>query len=549
MTSTVIDAGDGLPLTLPRLWRRQVQAHADRILFVCDESRLSYAEADVRSRRLARGLLAAGASKGSHIALLYPSGPDFVVAMLAAARIGAVVLPLSTLSTADELRWLLAHCDAEYLFAATEFRSRRYDELLCAAIPELDFSRPPLVRSLTAPWLKRVWFSGVRVGDRHEAWSVEALEEMATSIDDDFLDAIEARVSPADRFVIIHTSGSTANPKGVIHTHGALIRHIDNGNRIRQYTPDDVLFSTAPLFWVAGFAFAFLGTIVGGLKLLCSNAVAPGDVLDFLERERPTITNGYASTIAKLVADPSFAKRDLSSIRRGTLYPILAPDVRPRDPELRHNIYGMTEAGGALTMSADESDLPERMRGSCGKFLPGFEAKIVDPETLRERARGHVGELWVRGPFLMEGYYGKARSQVFEPDGWWRTGDLGVIDAEGYFYVKGRLGELIKTSGANVSPREVEAALRDLIGSMECFVVGVPDAQRGQAVVAIIVADDDREFDEAALKQRLAARLSRYKVPRRILRIARSDLPFQSSGKLDTRRLSALAQQRLQHRG
>ena len=124
MISTVIDAGDGLPLTLPAVWRRQASRQADRILLACDDTRLSYAEADARSRRLARGLLAAGATKGSHVALLHPFGPDFIVGMLAAARIGAVVVPLSTLSTADELRWLLTHADAGFLLAASEFRSR-----------------------------------------------------------------------------------------------------------------------------------------------------------------------------------------------------------------------------------------------------------------------------------------------------------------------------------------------------------------------------------------------------------------------------------------
>ena len=160
MTSVVIDAGDDLPLTMPALWRRRCQNHEARTLLVCDEARLSYGEADARSRRLARGLLAAGATKGCHVALLFPNGIEFIVGLLAAARIGAVVVPLSTLSTADELRWLLRHCDAAFLLAAREFRSRRYDELLQAAFPELDFSRPPPLRSEFAPWLTRICFSG-----------------------------------------------------------------------------------------------------------------------------------------------------------------------------------------------------------------------------------------------------------------------------------------------------------------------------------------------------------------------------------------------------
>jgi acyl-CoA synthetase (AMP-forming)/AMP-acid ligase II len=544
MTSAIIGATDDLPLTLPALWRRQCRDHADRTLLVCDEARLNYGEADVRSRRLARGLIAAGATKGCHVALLFPNGIDFIICLLAATRIGAVVVPLSTLSTADELRWLLRHSDTAFLLAAPEFRSRRYDELLQTAVPELDFSRAPPLRSESAPWLQRIYFSGPTPIGRDAGWSIEALEVAGSSIDDRHLDAIEARVSPSDRFVIMHTSGSTSTPKGVIHTHAALIRHLDNINQIRSYAAADRLFSIAPWFWIAGFGFGLLGTLVAGACIVSSNATASCDVLDLIERERPTMTNGYAPAVARLAADPSFARRDLSSIRRGNLHPISPEDVRPRDPALRHDIYGMTEVGSALTMSADESDLPERLRGSCGSFLPGFEVKIVDPESAAECPTGESGELWIRGPFLMEGYYGKHRSQVFQPDGWWRSGDVGLISAEGFFFLKGRLGNMIKTSGANVAPREVEALLSELTGGMQCFVIGLPDPQRGQLVTAVLVTDHDGEVDEADLQRKLAVKLSSYKVPRRILRFSQAELPMLSSGKVDMSRLKTLAQQR-----
>jgi acyl-CoA synthetase (AMP-forming)/AMP-acid ligase II len=544
MTATVIDAADDLPLTIPALLRRQVPKYGDRTLLACDQTRLSYAQAEARSRRLARGLIASGATKGSHVALLFPNGAEFIIGALAAARIGAVVIPLSTLSTTDELRWLLTHSDAEFLLTASEFRSRRYTELLRSAIPELDLSRPPPLRSLTAPSLRRIWFSGGLPDGWDGGWSVDAIEALASSVDEKFLDAIEARVVPSDRFVIIYTSGSTGIPKGVMHTHGALIRHRDNVNQIRRYVADDALFSQSPWFWVTGFAYSLLGTLIAGARIVCSNSTVPGEILDLLERERPTITTGYPPTVARLAADPSFAKRDLSSIRRGSLYPILAPDVRPKDPGLRHDTFGMSESGSAISMSEDEGDLPERLRGSCGRFSPGFEAKIVDPESGKESLVGEPGELWLRGPFMMEGYYGKPRSQVFELDGWWRSGDIGAIDAEGFFFLKGRLSNMIRTSGANVSPREVESVLSGLTGGLQSVVLGVPDPERGQVVAAVIFTDHESDVDEAALKQRIAEKLSSYKVPRRIFRLAQAEMPSLSSGKLDMRKLKELVQAR-----
>jgi acyl-CoA synthetase (AMP-forming)/AMP-acid ligase II len=307
-------------------------------------------------------------------------------------------------------------------------------------------------------------------------------------------------------------------------------------------TADDILFGTSPWFWVAGFAFALLGTIVAGARILCSNATDPAAVLDLIERERPTMCNGYAPATTRFAADPSFAERDFSFMRRGNLHPIMPPGARPRDPELRHNIYGMTEVGGALTMSGDETDQPEHRRGSLGNLLPEYEAKIVDPETLAVRSPGEVGELWIRGPLMMEGYYGRPRSEIFEPDGWWRTGDLCWIDADGFVYIAGRRGEMIKTAGANVAPKEVEGVLRLLTGAPQCIVLGIPDRERGEAVVGVLVGGG--EVDEGALQAAAATKLSRYKVPRRIISLAESELPVLSSGKPDMPALKRLVQER-----
>jgi acyl-CoA synthetase (AMP-forming)/AMP-acid ligase II len=321
-----------------------------------------------------------------------------------------------------------------------------------------------------------------------------------------------------------------------------MIRHLDNTNRIRGLVPGEILFSPSPWFWVAGFGYCLFGTVVAGAQILISNAVEASAVLDVLERERPTMCVGYAPATQRLADDPSFAARDLSSMQRGILHPIMPPNVRAHDPDLRHSIYGMSEAFGGLTLSADESDQPEHRRGSVGSLVPGYEAKIVDPDTLVERAPGEVGELWLRGPLMMEGYYGRLRSEIFEPDGWWRTGDLCRIDADGFFYIAGRMGGMIKTAGANVAPGEVEAVLRTLTGAMQCIVLGLPDPQRGEAVVGVVVG---AEFGEDALRREVAARLSSYKVPRRILRLEDGELPLLSSGKGGPTALKALVGERV----
>lgn len=511
--------------TVPALLADRAAARGDHPLLICDDDVLTYAEADSRSAALAKGLLAAGAGKGTHVGLLHPNGSAFVVAWLAAARIGAVALPLSTFSTRAELRGLLRGADVELLLAAPSHRGRDFVADVAALVPSFD----PPIHCPDLPALRHVSFSGDA--------PVPGAGQPPENVGDSLLAAMEAAVRPADRLVIVHTSGSTSEPKGVIHQHGPLLRHLANLNELRRYEPDEVLFSNSPFFWIGGFAYSLLGTLLAGATLVCSNATDPAATLDLLERVRPTMVNGFAAAVAHLAKDPSFPGRDLSSIRRGNLWPLLPAAIRPADVELRHNMLGMTEAGSVCLASPDEGDQPEHRRGSFGKPVPGFEAKVVDPATGAERGAGEVGELWLRSPSLMEGYYGRERHETFTPDGWYRTGDLFHFDADGFFYFTGRHGDMIKTAGANVAPREVEAAIADATG-LVAHVLGIDDAERGQVVAAAVrVPRGQPAPAEGDLQVALRERLSAYKVPRRFLFLADDDVPMLSSGKLDARAL------------
>ena len=453
-----------------------------------------------------------------------PSSAAYIISWLAATRIGAVAVPISTFSTADELRWLIRNANVGILLSARGFRAHDYTATVQSAFPELASAAPGPFHLAAAPSLRWVFFD-------------DDIDERPHEIDDEFLSAVEADVAPSDRMVIVHTSGSTSTPKGVIHPHGSLIAHTDNLNQVRGLTAGMKLFSNSPLFWIGGLAYNVVGTLAAGSTLICSASADSTATLDLIERERPDMVNGFAQTVAHLVKDPTFGGRDFSSIRFGNLYPIMPDDVRPADPELRHNMLGMTETGSVCLMSADENDLDERYRGSFGEPVPALETRIVDPETHVDCAVGELGELWMRGPLLMEGYYGRERHEVFTPDGWFRGGDLFSVDDDGFYYFKGRRGDMIKTGGANVSPREVESALRDVIPEYGTLVVGLDDAERGQIVVAVVIAPAGVDVDEQGLIARLRATLSHYKVPRRIIRLADAEIPMLSSGKVDGKRL------------
>ncbi|BBX62725.1 AMP-binding protein [Mycobacterium saskatchewanense] len=505
--------------------RHQAGARADHPLLVCDDNRISYAEADRRSAALARGLIAQGAGKGTHVGLLYPNGPEFVVGMFAAARIGAVVIPFSTFATPRELREQLVHADVEILLAAASFRSHDYVRRLAEVVSDPEFDSGGRLFVTATPQLRQVGISHDRDAVRRVR-DIEGIYRLGGAVPVELLAAMEEDVADCDPLAIVYTSGSTSAPKGVVHTHGALLGHQRNLNRIRGLTPADKLFCNSPFFWIGGFAFGLLATLVAGSTLLCSNAAEFAATLDLLEAEKPTTANGFAAGIAHLARDPSFGDRDLSSLRRGNLYPIMAPDSRPADPELRHNMLGMTEAGSVVLLGDDESDQPETRRGSFGKPAPGFETLLV------ERDASGVGELCIRGPYVMQRYHKRSREECFDADGWFHTGDLVRIDADGFFYFVGRRGAMIKTAGANVAAAEVEKAIVKVTGAT-AYVVGLPDPERGQLVAAVIVVPEGSDFDAAEMREMLKPELSAYKIPKRIIAVSRADVPLLSSGKVD----------------
>ncbi|OBF50396.1 AMP-binding protein [Mycobacterium sp. 852002-53434_SCH5985345] len=525
--------------TVADVLTRRARAGAEHPLLICDGDRISYGQAEARSAELARGLIAVGAGKGTHVGLLYPNGSEFVVAMLAAARIGAVVVPFSTFVTAREMHEQLLDSDVEILLSAASFRTHDYVQRLEQVLSDPNFGSDYRLLAPGASQLRQVGIS-YRPGARRRVRDIDRFYRLADTVTPALLAATQDDVRGCDPLAIVYTSGSSSAPRGVVHTHGALLEHQHNLNAIRGLTADDKLFCNSPFFWIGGFAFGLLATLVAGSTLVCSNAEDPGTTLDLLEAEKPTLTNGFSAGIAHLADHPSFARRDLSSMRRGNLYPIMAAEVRPADPELRHNMLGMTEAGSIVLISDDETDQPESRRGSFGRPAPGFDTRIVDTQTGLAVGVGRVGELWIRGPFVMQRYYRRSREECFDADGWFHTGDLVRADADGFFYYVGRLSTMIKTAGANVSADEVERAIAKVTGGLTAHVVGVPDAQRGQLVAAVVVVPEGAAFDEAALRDGLKAELSAYKIPRRFLTLSRDQLPLLSSGKVDTRGLREL---------
>ncbi|MEX1009287.1 MAG: fatty acid--CoA ligase family protein [Acidimicrobiia bacterium] len=515
--------------TMPVVVRRAAELFGDRPYIVTDEETTTFVDLERRSRQLAKRLLAVGVGKGTRVGMHVPVGNDWVVAWAAAARIGALVMPFSTLYAPGELGRALRMGDIHLLLAPSVMFGRDHAEFLERSIPGLASSEAGSLFLPKVPYLRSVML----LGDRTRAWATPAdgeSSEPLVRVSDDLLGAVEDEVVPADEMVVIFTSGSTSEPKAVVHTQGAVFRKTSLPTPGIP-PPGGCVFVGQPFFWVGGLQN--LGSAIqSGATIVCQPRPDPAAALALIERTRATMVIAWANTTQRLRADPSFATRDLSAIPQLTM--------PAGDPELRHNSLGMTETVGPHTgfarpgASPEElaTPLPERLRGSWGAPLPFIGHKIVDPVSGDDLADGEEGEICVRGYCLMTRIYKRERHEVFDRDGWYHTGDRGFF-RDGYLFFTGRLTEMIKTHGANVSPREVELVLEAQPDVAQAFVMGVPDADRGEQVAAAIVPAGPAALDVDDLRRRLAAELSSYKVPRQFVLLRDEEVPWLASGKPD----------------
>lgn len=523
--------------------RHVAARYGKRVLAILGERRLTYADADMQSAALAKGLLASGVGKGARLGLLAPNGPDWIVTWLAGTRIGAVVTLLNTYAPPRELDWALRHSDTALLVTVGSYLDEDYIERVALAVEGIDEQFHERVRVLSHPYLRAVWVLGEV--ERPWAGAISNLAARGDEIGDSLLLAVEEQVSPADPMVLVYSSGSTADPKGAVHTQGAVVRHGLNLSQFRELRPGDRLYTPMPFFWVGGLTYALVRALHAGATLVCEERFEPGATLELLERQRVTHVLGWPHMSQALADHPDFARRDLSSIRGGSLVKMLSADARAGDSDRVASSLGMTETLGPHLIDQEGRELPESQQGSFGQAVPGLEHRVVNDEG-QEAAPGEPGELWVRGYSLMAGLHKREREEVFTPDGWYRTGDAGWLDEDGHFYFTGRLGDLIKSKGMNVSPLEVEQMLEDQPEVTRAVVVGIPAGDRGEDVAAAVVVPTPDGgsancVSAGELVNRLQGRISAFKLPRHIAVLDDDDqLPRLDSGKVDRRAVAAM---------
>jgi acyl-coenzyme A synthetase/AMP-(fatty) acid ligase len=293
-------------------------------------------------------------------------------------------------------------------------------------------------------------------------------------------------------------------------------------------------------FWVGGLIFGLLGPMQMGVTILTEHRFEPSDELRLIAAERATNTTGFPHVGPALKNHPDFASTDLSTLREGYQQVLLPPERRASDPSLRVRQLGMTETCSSHTWWPPHEQVPESKRGSLGVSAPGYEHKVVD-ETGQEVPNGVAGEICVRGWAMMRGIVGRSNRDVFDADGWYHTGDAGYRDDDGHLYFAGRTDDMIKTSGANVAPIEVESTLSRIDGVRIAYVVGLPDPAKGAVVSAVVVLDDGADLSADALAAQCREELAAYKVPKKWVMLPDADsLPYTTTNKIDKVALSTL---------
>jgi acyl-CoA synthetase (AMP-forming)/AMP-acid ligase II len=532
------------PATVPSLLAKWVANRGKHDAIATLEETLTYEELDRRTARMAQALLALGAGKGCRIALLAPGGILWLTAFLAGLRIGALVSLVSTLCTPRELAHILRSGDAQMLIGVRCFLRHDYVKTLTTAFPELSGAKAEALRLKGAPFLRSVWFDDA--AGLSWARPVEELLQRADATDApdlQLLCAIEQEVVPSDDAIIVYTSGSTSLPKAVVHSQWNATAFPRELTKFFLLKPDDRMMPHLPTFWLGGLGMTMQVLSIGA-TIVYPPSPEIDAVLETIERCKVNRINSWGDVMVKL--REAAVARGIDVDKIVGLGPFRDKCRAPIPQNLQSSMLGMSETFTAHSAEPLDVRLPDGKAGASGRSVGGFERRLVHPDTGEVVPAGEVGELQLRGSALMSGLYKMERNKVFTPDGFYPTGDLARIDADGYLYFVGRRGDMIKTKAANVSRLEVEAAMRELPEVELPVVVGLADSELGQRVVSAVVPAKGADPTQESLRAKLRDALSSYKIPRDIVFITHDEIPRTMTGKIKLHEMAQLIAARIE---
>lgn len=528
--------------TVGKLLETTATVYGEREAVVYPELNLryTYKEFEKLCRDAAKGFMSLGIDKGEHVAIWASNKPEWLISQFATAKMGAVLVTVNTSYRTNELEYLLSQSDASTIILMDHFKDHSFIDTLYEIVPELTDAAPGQLKSSKLPHLRNVIVLGDSTYPGTVSW--EELLAAKDQVTDEQLDFRMQQLHHQDVINMQYTSGTTGFPKGVMLTHSNLVNNGVNIAACMKLSNNDRLCIPVPFFHCFGCVLANMACVSVGAAMVPLEEFNPRKVLNTVEQEKCTALHGVPTMfIAELNVD-DFPQYNLTSLRTGIMAGSNCPIEVMKNVVEKMGIseititYGQTEASPGITMTRTNDPIELRV-SSVGRALPNVEVKIVNPGTGEEVPFGSQGELCTRGYHVMKGYYKnpEATREAIDTGNWLHTGDLAVMDENGYCKITGRLKDLIIRAGENIYPREIEEFLYQHPEVNDVQVIGVPDVKYGEEVMAWIIPKPGAQISEQDIREYCKGKISRHKIPRYFQ--FTEDYPMTASGKIQKYKL------------
>ena len=525
---------------------REFIVYADRNL------RFTYKAFNERVNCFALGLMSIGVKHGDKIGIWAPNVPDWNVFMFAAAKIGAILVTVNTNYKQSELEYLVENADVHTLCISEGTFDSDYVAMTNTMLPELNICSRGKFKSEKYPFLKNVVFIGQE--KRRGMYTTAELILLGQNMDRGILAETAKTLSAHDVINMQYTSGTTGFPKGVMLTHYNITNNGYSIGECMHYTDKDRVCLPVPLFHCFGVTLGMMSILTHGATAVLLERFDPLLVLASVHKEKCTSLYGVPTMFIAELNHPMFSMFDMSSLRTGIMAGSLCPVWLMEEVQEKMNlreitsVYGLTEAAPGMTQSR-YFDSFEKRTTTVGPALPHIDVKVLDPDTGEECPVGVQGEMCCKGYNLMKGYYKmpEATEAIMDKNGYLHSGDLGIMDEDGFFQITGRIKDMIIRGGENIYPREIEEFLYKMEGVNDVQVVAVPSKKYGEEVGAFIILKPGVTYCEGDVKDFCRGNISRHKIPKYIFFI--KEFPMTGSGKIQKFKLRDLSVELLEKQG